>query len=52
MIFDDPFAVTYDAPDHSDDEARSITLDFSKQNRPLVVSHTFRAGRHASSAST
>lgn len=43
-IFDDPFAMTYDDPDHSDDEDRFITLGFSKRNRLLIVSHTFRAG--------
>ena len=43
-IFDDPLAITYDDPDHSDDEDRFITLGFSKQNRLLIVSHTARAG--------
>lgn len=43
-IFDDPLAITYDDPDHSDDEDRFITLGFSKQNRLLIVSHTARVG--------
>ena len=43
-IFDDPFAVTYDDPDHSGQEDRLITLGFSKQNRLLFVSHTARDG--------
>ncbi len=44
-VFSDPFAVTFDDPDHSDEEDRSITLGFSKQNRLLIVSHTARAGQ-------
>ena len=43
--FSDPFAVTFDDPDHSNEEDRSITLDFSQQNRLLIVSHTDRAGQ-------
>lgn len=43
--FSDPFAVTFDDPDHSSEEDRSITLGFSKQNRLLVVSDTARAGQ-------
>lgn len=43
-VFDDPFAITYDDPDHSDEEDRFITLGFSKQNRLLIVSHTAHAG--------
>jgi uncharacterized DUF497 family protein len=41
-VFDDPFAVTYDDPDHSEQEDRFITYGLSNQNRFLVVSHTFR----------
>ena len=41
-VFDDPFAVTYDDPDHSGQEDRLITFGFSKQNRLLFVSHTTR----------
>ena len=43
-VFDDPFAITYDDPDHSDEEDRLITFGFSKQNRLLFVSHTARGG--------
>ena len=39
-VFDDPFAVTYDDYDHSDDEDRFVTLAFSQQSRLLIVSHT------------
>lgn len=44
-VFSDLFAVTFDDPDHSGEEDRSITLGFSKQNRLLVVSHTVRASQ-------
>lgn len=44
-VFSDPFAVTFDDPDHSDEEDRLITLGFSHKNRLLVVSHTARAGQ-------
>jgi uncharacterized DUF497 family protein len=41
-VFDDPFAVTYDDPDHSEQEDRVITYGLSRQNRLLIVSHTLR----------
>ena len=44
-IFDDPLAVTYDDPDHSEEEDRFLTYGLSNQNRLLIVSHTFRAGQ-------
>lgn len=44
-IFDDPFAVTYDDPDHSEQEDRFITYGLSNQNRLLIVSHTLREGK-------
>ena len=44
-VFDDPLAVTYDDPDHSEQEERFITYGLSNQNRLLIVSHTPRAGR-------
>jgi uncharacterized DUF497 family protein len=44
-VFDDPLAVTYDAPDHSEQEERFITYGLSDQNRLLIVSHTLRAGQ-------
>ena len=40
--FNDPFAVTYDDPDHSDREDRFVTYGLSGQNRLLMVSHTLR----------
>lgn len=44
-VFSDPFALTYDDPDHSEDEDRFVTLGFSHQNRLLFVSHTARDGQ-------
>jgi len=41
-VFNDPFAVTYDDPDHSEDENRFLTFGLSNQNRLLIVSHTPR----------
>jgi len=41
-IFDDPFAVTYDDPDHSEQEDRFLTYGLSNQNQWLIVSHTPR----------
>ena len=44
-IFNDPLAVTYDDPDHSEQEDRFITYGLSDQNRLLLVTHTHRAGQ-------
>ncbi len=44
-VFDDPLAVTYDDPDHSEQEDRFITYGLSNQNRLLIVSHTPREER-------
>lgn len=44
-IFDDPLAVTYYDPDHSDDEDRYITIGTATSRRLLIVSHTDRDDR-------
>ena len=41
-VFYDPFAATFDDPDHSVAERRYITIGFSIRNRLLVVSHAER----------
>ena len=41
-IFGDFLSVTFDDPDHSDDEERYVTIGTSSQDRLLVVSHTDR----------
>ena len=44
-VFSDPFAITFDDPDHSTIEHRLLTFGFSCMNRLLLVSHTERHGR-------
>jgi uncharacterized DUF497 family protein len=43
-VFEDPFAVTFEDPDHSDREQRSVTLGSSHAGRILFVAHTDREG--------
>lgn len=38
-VFLDPFALTYDDPDHSSNESRFITIGMSTQHRLLFVAH-------------
>jgi len=40
-IFNDPLQITTDDPDHSFNERRYITIAVSKQNRLLIIAHTF-----------
>lgn len=44
-VLGDPLAITFDDPDHSVNEQRSITFGLSGNRRLLVVSHTDRGGR-------
>lgn len=41
-VFNDPLAITYPAPDHSENEHRYLTFGMSQSNRLLVVSHAER----------
>ena len=41
-VFVDPFAETFDDPDHSADERRFITIGMSTQQRLLFVAHVDR----------
>jgi hypothetical protein len=43
-VFYDPLAATFEDPDHSQGERRSITVGYSVRSRLLVVSHTDRPG--------
>ena len=43
-VFYDPLAATFDDPEHSVEERRSITVGYSSGGRLLVVSHTDRRG--------
>jgi len=44
-VFGDPLAITFQDPDHSENEERQMTFDLSLQKRHIVVSHTEREGR-------
>jgi uncharacterized DUF497 family protein len=39
-VFGDPLAATIPDPDHSEGEARFVTMGYSASNRLIVVSHT------------
>ncbi len=39
-IFDDPLAITYPDPDHSEGESRYVTFGTSAERRLLAVAHT------------
>ena len=41
-VFRDPFAITFDDPDHSHDEWRFITIGMSARQRVLFVAHVDR----------
>lgn len=43
-VFYDQLSVTFDDPDHSDDEHRLITIGYSSRGNLLVVAHTERGG--------
>lgn len=44
-VFGDPLAITFQDPDHSNDEERELTFGQSLQKRLIVVSHTERKNR-------
>lgn len=44
-VLGDPQAITYDDPDHSDEEDRFLTFGHSSEGRLIVVAHTDREGR-------
>ena len=39
-VFGDPLSITFQDPDHSEDEERQMTFGLSLQKRLIVVSHT------------
>jgi uncharacterized DUF497 family protein len=45
-VFADPFALTFDDPDHSMDERRYITIGTSSKQRIVFVSHADRGEDH------
>jgi uncharacterized DUF497 family protein len=44
-VFSDALAVTFDDPDHSIGESRSLTFGLSSEGQLLVVSHTERRAK-------
>ena len=44
-VFNDPLALTFSDPDHSEDEERYITFGLSYGRRLLVVAHADRGRR-------
>ena len=44
-VFYDPLVITFDDPDHSDDEERFIAIGISAQGRVLMVAHRSRRAR-------
>ena len=44
-VFLDPLALTFEDPDHSDEENREITIGVSSRERALFVSHCLRGDR-------
>lgn len=45
-VFTDPFAMTFDDPDHSLDENRFITIGTSAKQRILFLAHSDRGEDH------
>ena len=44
-VFRDPLSITFDDPDHSEEEDRYIIVGLSDAGRLLMVSHTNRGSR-------
>jgi uncharacterized protein len=44
-VFGDPLAITFEDPDHSEDEEMHLTFGLSLQGRLIVVSHMERKDR-------
>lgn len=45
FVFLDPLALTFDDPDHSEEENREITIGVSNKEPALFASHCFRGDR-------
>ena len=45
-VFADPFALTFDDPDHSQEERRYATIGTSSKQRIVFLSHTDRGDDH------
>lgn len=44
-VLADPLSMTYEDPDHSQDEQRYLTVGTSQSGKLLIVAHTDRADR-------
>lgn len=44
-VFGDPLAITFQDPDHSEDEERQVTFGLSLRKRLIIISHTQREDR-------
>ena len=44
-VFEDPLAITYSDPDHSDVEDREVTIGKCEDQVLLTISHTERSGK-------
>lgn len=44
-VFFDPFALTYDDPEHSSSEPREITIGHTRKRKLVFVSHVERQNR-------
>jgi len=44
-VFLDPLAITFPDPDHSDEEAREITIGLTAKHRVMFISHCWRGDR-------
>ena len=44
-VFQDGEALTFEDPDHSEEEPREVTIGLSTQGRVLFLSHCERGGR-------
>jgi hypothetical protein len=44
-MFEDPLAITFSDPDHSEAEERFLTFGMSRLNRLTIVAHADRGGR-------
>jgi uncharacterized protein len=43
-VFGDPLAITFDDPDHSSEEQRSLTFGTTRNGKMIILSHTERNG--------
>ena len=47
IVFEDPYAILFDDPDHSDEEDRFLILGMSDKKGVCIVSHCYRNAEQA-----